>query len=41
MVFWTAVPFCPICGETMNEDSDEDWECHECGNVIYGEDLID
>jgi len=39
MVRWIAVPQCSECKETMNEDSDGDWECMECGNVLYDEDL--
>jgi len=41
MVRWIAVPICPICEEQMEEDSDGDYECAECGNLIYAEELED
>jgi len=39
MVRWVAVPQCVECEVAMTEDSDGDWECPQCGNVIYDEDL--
>jgi len=35
---WVARPLCPECDALMDRDSDDDWECIECGSSAYADD---